>query len=57
MIEFKRGVYQQALSELSHLLPRQEQPRTRFLRAHVRHQRGQAAPGLRGELQAELAGE
>ena len=38
VIEFKREVYQQALSELAHLLPRVE-PRTRYLRSNVRHGR------------------
>ena len=52
VIEFKRAVYQQALSELSHLLPRVE-PRTRYLRAHVRHQRGHAVPSLHPEAVPE----
>ncbi len=38
VIEFKREVYLQALSELAHLLPRVE-PRTRYLRANLRHGR------------------
>jgi putative (di)nucleoside polyphosphate hydrolase len=42
VIEFKREVYQQALAELSHLLPRAE-ARTRFLRGNLRQPR--CAPG------------
>ncbi len=52
VIEFKREVYQQALNELWHLLPRPE-PRTRYLRAHARHPRAPQAP----LVQAEAAGE
>lgn len=53
VIEFKRDVYQQALTELAHLLPRTE-PRTRYLRAHVRHQRHPAEPSA---VPAEASGE
>ncbi len=50
VIEFKREVYQQALSELSRLLPRVE-PRTRYLRGNVRHARAEAAAkAVSGEL-------
>jgi putative (di)nucleoside polyphosphate hydrolase len=36
VIEFKREVYQLALTELAHFLPHPE-PRTRYLRANLRH--------------------
>lgn len=39
VIEFKREVYQLALTELSHFLPHAE-PRTRYLRANLRHRHG-----------------
>lgn len=45
VIEFKRDVYQAALSELSHLLPRGD-GRTRFLRGKLRRPHGgQRGPG------------
>lgn len=43
VIEFKRDVYQMALTELARFLPRTE-PRTRFLRANLRHRHEGAAP-------------
>ena len=42
VIEFKRDVYQMALTELARFLPRTE-PRTRFLRANLRHRHEGAA--------------
>jgi putative (di)nucleoside polyphosphate hydrolase len=46
VIEFKRGVYQQALTELSRLLFGRQEP-SRFLRQHARH-RGARRDGARG---------
>ena len=37
VIEFKRGVYQMALSELARYLPRPSSGGNRFLRGHLRH--------------------
>jgi putative (di)nucleoside polyphosphate hydrolase len=47
VIEFKRGVYQQALTELSRFLFGRQEP-SRFLRQHARH-RGPRGDGHRGE--------
>ncbi|MNY38983.1 hypothetical protein D3C86_1736430 [compost metagenome] len=44
MVEFKRGVYEMALTELARFLPRQEQ-RNRYLRSGMRNREdGAAAP-------------
>ncbi len=45
VIEFKRAVYQQALSELAHLLPRVES-RTRYLRGNLRQARRAGQPAV-----------
>ena len=37
VIEFKRAVYQQALTELSRYLSQRPEPTSRFLRQHARH--------------------
>jgi len=39
VIEFKRGVYEMALSELARYLPKPQAPGNRFLRGHMRAQR------------------
>ncbi|OIQ76197.1 RNA pyrophosphohydrolase [mine drainage metagenome] len=44
VIEFKREVYQLALTELSHFLP-QAEARTRYLRANLRHRHGPCEEG------------
>ena len=53
VIEFKRAVYQQALSELAHLLPRVE-GRTRYLRGNLRHARRAPQPGLAAGIEAGI---
>ena len=47
VIEFKRGVYEMALSELARYLPKPQMPGNRFLRGHMRTHRldeGQDSP-------------
>ncbi len=44
VIDFKREVYQSALTELAAYLPRPE-PRTRYLRANLRHRGGHGTAG------------
>jgi putative (di)nucleoside polyphosphate hydrolase len=45
VVEFKRGVYEMALTELARFLPRQD-PRNRYLRSSMRPMRdGEAGPG------------
>jgi putative (di)nucleoside polyphosphate hydrolase len=53
VIEFKRAVYQQALSELAHLLPRIE-ARTRYLRGNLRQSRRPAPPSAVTEAGASV---
>ncbi len=52
VIEFKRAVYQQALSELAHLLPRIE-ARTRYLRGNLRQSR--RAPAVNVDAAADVS--
>ncbi len=47
VVEFKRGVYENALTELSRFLPRYE-PRNRFLRSGMRMRESAAMHGLLG---------
>ena len=47
VVEFKRGVYEMALTELSRFLPRQEH-RNRYLRGNMRNREGEAAASPRG---------
>ncbi len=44
VVEFKRGVYEMALTELARYLPRQEQHRNRYLRGGPRHRESGEAP-------------
>ncbi|OIQ79921.1 RNA pyrophosphohydrolase [mine drainage metagenome] len=53
VIEFKRAVYQQALSELAHLLPRIE-ARTRYLRGNLRQSRRTPSPNIDAPVDASL---
>lgn len=46
VIEFKRGVYQMALSELARYLPRHDPPRNRYLRVARRMRDEECAPGM-----------
>ena len=58
VIEFKRAVYQQALSELAHLLPRIE-ARTRYLRGNLRQSRRASAVNVdaAADVSIEAGGE
>ncbi|SFE23955.1 RNA pyrophosphohydrolase [Paracidovorax konjaci] len=47
VVEFKRGVYEMALTELARFLPRNDQ-RNRYLRSGMRHREGSAEGGLNG---------
>ena len=60
VVEFKRGVYEMALTELARYLPRQHDHRNRFLRGNVRSRdSGDVGPMARhgvegGSMQMEL---
>jgi putative (di)nucleoside polyphosphate hydrolase len=45
VVEFKRGVYEMALTELARYLPRQDN-RNRFLRGHSRQRQGHSMPDV-----------
>jgi putative (di)nucleoside polyphosphate hydrolase len=51
VIEFKRGVYEMALTELSRFLPR-TQPHNRYLRSGLRAHRAEGEHTAPGELGA-----
>ena len=55
VVEFKRGVYEMALTELARFLPRGEQPRNRYLRGGMRNREGERE-GERRELRGPDAG-
>ncbi len=44
VVEFKRGVYEMALTELARFLPRHNEQRNRYLRSSMRTRDGEAAP-------------
>ncbi|WP_284335099.1 RNA pyrophosphohydrolase [Comamonas sp. NoAH] len=44
VVEFKRGVYEMALTELARFVPRSEQQRNRYLRSGMRPRDGQPEP-------------
>ena len=46
VVEFKRGVYEMALTELARYVPRAEQQRNRFLRSGMRPREGLPEPGV-----------
>ncbi|AQZ98225.1 RNA pyrophosphohydrolase [Comamonas kerstersii] len=46
VVEFKRGVYEMALTELARYVPRAEQQRNRFLRSGMRPRDGLPEPGV-----------
>lgn len=46
VVEFKRGVYEMALTELARFVPRSELQRNRYLRSGVRPREGQSEPQL-----------
>ena len=46
VVEFKRGVYEMALTELARYVPRNEQQRNRYLRSGMRPRDGQADPNM-----------
>ncbi|MBV8248055.1 MAG: RNA pyrophosphohydrolase [Comamonas sp.] len=45
VVEFKRGVYEMALTELARFVPRSEQQRNRYLRSGMRPREQEASPG------------
>ncbi|MDO4591195.1 MAG: RNA pyrophosphohydrolase, partial [Comamonadaceae bacterium] len=46
VVEFKRGVYEMALTELARFVPRNEQQRNRYLRSGMRPREGQPEPAV-----------
>ena len=53
VVEFKRGVYEMALTELARFLPRGEQPRNRYLRGGMRARESGDMPSIQTHERSE----